>query len=100
VAKAEGDELGLEALLGEGDLRGGRGTLACRASWEDCVRFSTCFREEVRSTLKRSEDSPVLASMVTDPRSMETQAERPRRTRRRMATVGRLLIYVVDNNYG
>lgn len=49
------------------------------------MRLSTCFREEARSTLNRSDESPVLAYMVTHPRSMLAQVERAMRARKRRA---------------
>lgn len=70
--------------------------MACRTSCEDCVRLSVCLREEERSTLNRSEESPVLTSMLTEPRSMETAAERVMMASRRGAKRGELRIYVAD----
>jgi hypothetical protein len=99
MAQSERDELRLERILSERDLNGMGGTLACRTNCEDCVRLSVCLSEEERSTLKRSERSPVLASMLTKPRSMETAAERAISASRRERDRKELLIYVVDIYY-
>jgi hypothetical protein len=96
VAQSEGEELGLEVRFGEVDLRSGLLTLAWRETLDACVRLRTCLREEARSTLKRSEDSPVLVSMVIEPRSMVTAlAARRMRARRRRVGGGELIGYVV-----
>ena len=99
MAQSERNEFRPECIISEWDLYGWENTLACRSNCDDCVRLSVCLSDDERSTLKRSERSPVLASMLTKPRSMETAVERVVSTNRRDTSSKEFLIYVVDIYY-